>query len=482
MLQASKNIFWLTVSRVLALGLLFIAYTQLFRYLGPYSSGQYQFALSYVTLFSVVVDFGISQYVVKKTSEEPNLSLKYFYNFLFAEIILVIFLYFSLSVIGLTYINDSLVFKAVLVAGFGMVVNGLTFPFLAVLSAFQDLRKVALINFINSVVNVSVILVAIHFNKSIVFLASQQMIFGVISLLLYRKFVRKHLPMLKVSRFYREASSKTIKQMLLASIPFAMLVGFSTVYNRIDVVLVTHIRGFTETGFYTAAYKFVDLMNFFPSVVSVSLYPAFAALISTGDIFSVRQIIEKYSKFLTALAIPMAMGVSVLSLQIIKLLAGPEFASSASALGVLSWAVALLIIYVTFNALIISQLTKKATLVTGLNIIVNVVGNLILLPKYGFIAAAYMTVVSELIQAVCYMYFVKKYITNYYFLKNLLFALLASFLMACVIWPVRHLGLYISVPMGAIFYVISLLLLGYFTKDDFVFMKRFISKKEFVKI
>ncbi len=92
MLQASKNIFWLTVSRVLALGLLFIAYTQLFRYLGPFSSGQYQFALSYVTLFSVVVDFGISQYVVKKTSEEPNLSLKYFYNFLFAEIILVLFL------------------------------------------------------------------------------------------------------------------------------------------------------------------------------------------------------------------------------------------------------------------------------------------------------------------------------------------------------------------------------------------------------
>ncbi len=367
-------------------------------------------------------------------------------------------------------------------AGFGMVINGLTFPFLAVLSAFQDLRKVAFINFINSVVNFSVILLAIHFHKSIVFLASQQMIFGIISLLLYRKFVRKHLPMLKVSRFYSEASSKTIKQMLLASIPFAMLVGFSTVYNRIDVVLVTHIRGFTETGFYTAAYKFVDLMNFFPSVVSVSLYPAFAALISAGEIGSVRIIIEKYSKFLTALAIPMAMGVSVLSLQIIKLLAGPEFTSSATALAVLSWAVALLIIYVTFNALIISQLTRKATLVTGLNIIVNVVGNLILLPKYGFVAAAYMTVVSESIQAVCYMYFVKKYITDYNFLKNLLLALLASFLMACVIWPVRNLGLYISVPMGAVFYTISLLLLGYFSKDDFLFLKRFISKKEFANI
>jgi O-antigen/teichoic acid export membrane protein len=66
MASASKNIFWLSVSRVAALVLLFLAYAQLFRYLGPHSSGQYQFVLSFVTIFGIIVDFGIQQYIIKK--------------------------------------------------------------------------------------------------------------------------------------------------------------------------------------------------------------------------------------------------------------------------------------------------------------------------------------------------------------------------------------------------------------------------------
>jgi len=68
--RVSKNIFWLTFSRAIALGLLFLAYTQLFRYLGPFGSGQYQFVLSYVLIFSTIVDFGVQQFITKRMAEE----------------------------------------------------------------------------------------------------------------------------------------------------------------------------------------------------------------------------------------------------------------------------------------------------------------------------------------------------------------------------------------------------------------------------
>ena len=70
--QISKNIFWLTASRALALIFLFVAYTRLFRYLGPYFSGQYQVVLSYVLIFATIVDFGIQQFITKKISEIPR--------------------------------------------------------------------------------------------------------------------------------------------------------------------------------------------------------------------------------------------------------------------------------------------------------------------------------------------------------------------------------------------------------------------------
>jgi O-antigen/teichoic acid export membrane protein len=85
MSQVSKNIFWLTLSRALALGLLFLAYTQLFRYLGVFGSGQYQFVLSYVMIFSTVVDFGVLQFITKKMSENEQDTKKYFQNFLAFE-------------------------------------------------------------------------------------------------------------------------------------------------------------------------------------------------------------------------------------------------------------------------------------------------------------------------------------------------------------------------------------------------------------
>jgi O-antigen/teichoic acid export membrane protein len=81
MAAVSKNIFWLSVSRVLGLLLLFFAYTQLFRYLGPYGTGQYQFVLSLVTIFGIVIDLGISQYVTKKIAEDHTQAARYFYNF-----------------------------------------------------------------------------------------------------------------------------------------------------------------------------------------------------------------------------------------------------------------------------------------------------------------------------------------------------------------------------------------------------------------
>lgn len=89
----SKNIMWLSVSRIISLILLFLAYTQLFRYLGPYQSGQFQFVLSYVTLFGVVIDFGIQQYIIKKISEDRTQAKKYFHNFLAVEVVLALLVY-----------------------------------------------------------------------------------------------------------------------------------------------------------------------------------------------------------------------------------------------------------------------------------------------------------------------------------------------------------------------------------------------------
>ncbi|MBL8029974.1 MAG: flippase [Candidatus Doudnabacteria bacterium] len=470
---AIKNIFWLTASRFIALFLLLIAYSQLFRYLGPYGSGQYQFVLSYVLIFSTVVDFGVQQFITKKMSEEPQNTVRYFRDFLRFEVFAAFVLYGVLLLVGLVRGYEPVVMAAVAVTGLGMVANALTYPYLSVMTANQDLKKVAFINFLNSSVNISIIFLAIVLKKYIVFLASVQLIFGILDLILYRIFTKKYLvkndsPVMVESK---PAGATGLLQIIKHAWPFAILVGFSAIYNRIDVIIITRMLGFEQTGFYTAAYKFLDILNFFPASVSHVLFPVLATLMVKGLITNVKQTLEKYIRLMVAIALPMAVGGSILAKPLVILLAGKEFESSAPVLSILIWAAAILFIYIPVNSLIISQLTKKAALVTGLNVLLNVAGNILLIPYFGIKAAAGMTVVSEILQGIFYFYFVKRNITDFSFFPILWRPVLAAGIMGVAVWFVRDMNLIVSLSAGILVYLVCLIGFGFVKKEELMNLK-----------
>jgi len=464
--RVSKNIFWLTFSRAIALALLFLAYTQLFRYLGPFGSGQYQFVLSYVLIFSTIVDFGVQQFITKKMAEDPENTKKYFQNFLVFEALLSILLYVVLISIAFFRQFDPLIIKAISITGLGMMANAMTYPFLAVMTAKQDLKKVALINFINSCVNISIIFLAIALQKYIVFLASIQLTFGLIDLALYRVFIRKHIPVPEVFKALGRFEFSIIKNILKSAWPFALLVGFSAIYNRIDVIIISRMLDYTQTGLYTAAYKFFDILNFFPASVSHVLFPVLAALMAKQLISDVKLTLEKYLKLMIAIALPVAVGGTLLSKQLILLIAGPEFLPAAPVLAILIWSVAILFIYIPMNSLIISKLTKFAVMITAVNVAVNIAGNIILLPIIGIKAAAIMTVVSESLQGLFYFYFVWKNITHFKFLSILWKPVLAAAVMGLALWKLSGLNVLVLIAIGAFIYAVMLTITRFISKGE----------------
>ncbi len=493
MANISKNIFWLSISRVAGLVLLFFAYTQLFRYLGPFGTGQYQFVLSLVAIFGVIIDLGISQYVTKQIAEDQTSALRYFYNFIIAEVVLSLLMYALMVLFVFARGYEPAVQRAVAVAGAGLFLYGLTVPFLTVLSGFQELRKVAINNFVASLINVAVILSAIYFHYGIVYLAINQTVSSFVSLLLYCAHVKRLIPALRIRDAFTYFDFDLLRKILWAATPFALLVSFSTIYNRVDVVIITHLRGYEDTGLYTTAYKLVDLANFFPAVVSHSLYPALAALMAKGALLDVRATLEKYMRFMIAIALPVGVGGTLLSRQVILLLTSGDvrFLPSAPVLAILVWAIVILFIYITANSLVISQLTKWAVAVTGVNVVINILGNIILVPVYGIRGAAIMTVVSELLQGIFYFYFIWKNITHFKLISQFIKPLIASLVMGVVLYFTRDftlvaapleastkylLPLLVNVAavgvMGMAGYVCTLFLLKFFVQEDIIFIRK----------
>ncbi len=474
--KVAKNVFSLVASKILASALVFIGYAAIFRYLGTARTGQYQFIIAFVTLFSVVVDFGIQQYVIKKVSEHPEESEKYLGNFFATEIVVSIVVYAIMAAVAVFAHYDRIVMEGILTAGFGMVLCALSDPFTSILSGHQEMRKIALVNFCDSVINVSVMAVTIIFHGSVLLLVTVQIWMGILHLLVYTRLIRKYVPHPNLLRYARMLDFKLVRNMLLAALPFGMLIGFSIVYNKIDVVILTSIRGYSETGLYTAAYKFFDSMAFFPGVVSSALYPFFSSSLKAGNLEAVKNALGTYTRYMIAIALPIAFGGAVLAPKLMVLVAGQSFLPGYRALQILVFAIATLFIYAAANSIIINQMTRTAAIVTFSNIFLNTIGNILLIPHFGFVAAAAMTLASELLQAICYFTIVRRKITTFPLFSSFPKPLLCAVLMALIIWPLRMHSLAITLPLGVISYGLLALITRVIGKEDLSALKNLFNR------
>ena len=402
MRHPASDIFWLSLSRVLSMLLLAVAYFSLFRYLGPENAGRYQYIISFTMLFGVVVDFGMTQYVIKKMTEAPQESKTFFSRYFTVLFPYDILLYLVIITIAYFTIPENLLFKGIIVYAFGVCLSGLAFPYLCLMTAQNRLKDVSVVNFVASVANSLVIFVCIFLGKGILFLAISSIVSSVLVLISYFLFTEKF------PRFRLRSSGSVLRDFLIHSWPFVLLTVTATLYNRIDTLLISKILGFKEAGLYSAAYKYLDLANFFPAVVGHATYPIISGMASAQRINELRNFILRYQRLLIALAVFISALVSSCSRYIITILAGPEYIAAAGTLSILVWASGLLIIYTLFNGLVISSLTKQALLVTVFSLAVNIIGNIILLPRFGIQASAYLTVACELIQLTGYNLVIKK--------------------------------------------------------------------------
>jgi O-antigen/teichoic acid export membrane protein len=296
-------------------------------------------------------------------------------------------------------------------------------------------------------------------------------------MVVYNGVIRKYIPQLDLWAHFRNLDFDLVKSMLKAALPFGLLIGFSVIYNKIDVIILSHTRGYAETGLYTAAYKYFDLLSFVPAVVSSSLYPYFSTQIKEGKIENVRKALRNYTRYMIAMGMPIAFGGAVLAPALITILGGQEGYLGYLALQVLVVASAILFIYAAVNSLMVNQLTLIAVKISFANIFINGIGNLILVPRYGFQAAAFMTVFSELVQAAAYFYFIRKKVVDFEFERFLFKPLLASVVMAGLLYPIRNMPLYLTLPFGALVYAIAIYLLRFFDASDYKAIKGLLLRK-----
>ncbi len=172
---------------------------------------------------------------------------------------------------------------------------------------------------------------------------------------------------------------------------------FVTLYVKLDQILVFQLAGSAAAGLYGAAYRVLEQIQFIPSAVMTTLFPLIAAA-HPRDLQRVRRLLQSAAEYLTMASLPALAFTIVASQQIVALLFGSSFAGAAPALPILMGAfVSISFGYLAGNMVLILELQRRFFRYAALGLLVNAVLNVALIPLYGFLAAAWITLATEVL-------------------------------------------------------------------------------------
>jgi O-antigen/teichoic acid export membrane protein len=259
--------------------------------------------------------------------------------------------------------------------------------------------------------------------------------------------------------------------LLRASIPFG-LIGFTLGLSyKFDSVLLNIFRGDAETGYYNAAYNLVFSTVVLSNVINTSLYPSLARQAASAP-QSLPAIYERALRYLLVLALPIAGGTWALSDQIVPFLFTAAYMPAVPALQVVIWVVPLMFAseflgYVVLVASAERAAARTVIVSTSFNVIVN----LLVVPRFGFLGAAVMTVVTEAVLVGQYIWMLRSQMRRVNWSQAIVRPLLAALAMGGLVLALRGLPLVLNVALSGLAYVGLLLLLGVVGREELRFVR-----------
>jgi O-antigen/teichoic acid export membrane protein len=249
--------------------------------------------------------------------------------------------------------------------------------------------KVAAAELIGKVCQVAFVLFAIKKDLGFSWIVAALLVNMLVSFSLVYAWSKKYL------RFQMQFDFTYWKHFLKESAPIGVASMITFAYFKMDTILLSVMKSSTEVGIYNAAGKVLENITFFPAMIIGLIFPLLAK-----EIFKNKErfqdIANKTFKVFLLMVFPLVVGVVFLAEDIIQVIGGGGFAESAAVLRILVFALAFIFFGNFYNSLLIAgNLQKRLMLILGLVAGVNVALNLFFIPRFSYLASAYISVLTE---------------------------------------------------------------------------------------
>lgn len=378
------------VVRVLNLALGVVVAIALVRTLGDAGYGQWATALVALELTGFFMQFGLEAVVVREAAADPEREGQWIGALILVRIIMAlpVILAALALIIAVADTTEMLVAGAILAVGmpFGGT-GGLQIAF----ELRVNNRVPMFVLTLKSVLWLIAVLLVAALDGGLVALAIALIVTNGIGALVLA------ISALRITRIHVRPSRAMLVRLVRVGAPVGIAGLLVLAYARIDQLLVFQIAGAADAGYFGAVYNMLQQAHIVPISVLTTLAPIIAASWPRDRERTLR-VVRQGVDLLMIAALGGLAGSIVVAEPLVTLLFGDEFAPAAPALPVLSAAFVFICLgYLTGNLLLVTGLQRRMVVVSGAALVANIVLNLILIPRYGFMGAAWATLATEVV-------------------------------------------------------------------------------------
>jgi O-antigen/teichoic acid export membrane protein len=459
-----------------AIDMVFAAF--MLRVLGPGDAGKYYYAIVIFGWFEIITNYGLNTFLTREVSRDRAHANRYLFNTTVLRLALGVVVIPGLALLlALFYFWPSLplpfaaqiepltvdtlwaIALLVLAQAPATVSLGLS----ALFYAYEKAEFPAAVSTVTTLLKVGLGAVALILGFGFVGLAGASIIvntatLGLLGALAWRLFFRPRW----------EWDGGLQRSALRESFPLMLNNLLATIFFKVDVTLLKPLRGSVEVGWYSAGYKFIDAFNIVPSLFTQALFPLLARQAGQSEREALRFTYAFAVKLLTILVLPLAVTTTFLAELLIGALGGAEFLPfGALALIVLAWSMPVGWINSVTNYVLIAAGQQRAlTRAFAVAVVFNIAVNLAVIPVYGFVGAAAVTIASEIFEGLAFYYYVRRHVGRLPWLRLLWHPWLGAGAMALTMWALWSLSPPVGLVAGLVVYGSAVAGLGAFNAEE----------------
>ena len=360
------------------------------RYLGPEQFGVFSYVIAFASLFSSIAKLGLDGIVVRDLVKDPEQRNQYLGTAFWLKLLGALLMLCVIAIILQLTAMNHLTSLYILIIASGSIFQAfevVDFYFQSkVLSKFVSISKLIQL-FISSLLKLYFIYTGAELIYFVIVTLIDQVTLSLSLYIAYR--------LQKLGGFYRYFSITFAKQLFKDSWPLIFSGLAVMFYMRIDQIMIKEILGEREVGIYSAAVKLSEVCYFIPVIVTASVFPSIANSKKVNEELYYSRLQYLYT-FMVWLAIAIAIPMSLLSDWLVNLLYGPAYHEGGQVLMINIWAGVFVFLGVASSKwLLIENMQINSFYRTMMGLIVNVVGNIYLIPIYGVKGAAISALISQ---------------------------------------------------------------------------------------